>query len=311
MDVIFLILGLSLILGGANFLTDGAAVIAKKFNISEFVVGLTIVAIGTSAPEMVVSVISAIKGNGDIAVGNVVGSNIFNTFAILGICACIQPIELTPSNIRKDIPMGVFASVVLIIASYTGVISSLHGVIMAIIWFLIILYSIRSAKKIKANPPTTQKEEKRISLTLSIVYVVGGLGALIGGGELFLDSAVRIAEHFNISQKIIAITLVAGGTSLPELAASVVSLIKGKNEIALGNVIGSNIANIFLVLGISSAITPLSINGITIVDMLVALGGVVFVFITPFIFKRNHIDRPEGSFLIVCFVAYIYYTIIS
>lgn len=306
MDVFFLLLGLALILGGANFLTDGAAAIAKRFNISEFVVGLTIVAIGTSAPEMVVSVISAIGGNGDIAVGNVVGSNIFNTFAILGVCALVRPMELTRDNVRKDIPMGIIASLVLIGVSYSGVIHSPHGVAMVLIWFALMLYAIKGSK---VSNEGVEDSQKQMNPLLASVLVVGGLVALIGGGEIFLRGAVRIAESFNIPQNVIAITLVAGGTSLPELAASVVSLIKGKGDIALGNIIGSNIANIFLVLGASSAVTPLKILGITMVDMGVVLGGMLILLAAPFVFKKNQLGRPEAVIMLICFVAYIYYIV--
>ncbi|MFR9602928.1 MAG: calcium/sodium antiporter [Rikenellaceae bacterium] len=308
MDALFLLLGLALILGGANYLTDGAAAVAKRFNISEFVVGLTIVAIGTSMPEMVVSLLSALEGNGDIAVGNVVGSNIFNTFAILGVCALVRPMELTKENIRKDIPMGILASMIFIMVTYSGKINNLHGIVMTLIWFALMFYTIKSSKK-SFIPEEHDDSEGQISPLLSILFIVGGLGALIGGGQLFLDSAVKIAESFNIPQNVIAITLVAGGTSLPELAASLVSLLKGKNDIALGNVIGSNIANILLVLGVSSSVTPLHMNGITIVDTLVVLGGMIILFVAPFIPPKNRLGRVDAAIMLACFIIYMYTTI--
>lgn len=238
MNEILLVLGLVLILGGANYLTDGAAAIAKRLRISEFVVGMTIVAIGTSMPEMVVSVISAMKGNGDLAVGNVVGSNIFNTFAILGLCALIKPMMLTNDNIKKDIPMAIIASLILIGVSYSGTIHRSHGVIMLLIYFALMLYSIKSSNKNIDTYKESTSSDTIMSPLLAVLLIIGGLGALIGGGQLFLNSAVSIAESLNIPQNVIAITLVAGGTSLPEMAASLVSLLKGKNDIALGNVLG-------------------------------------------------------------------------
>ncbi|MFI3282347.1 MAG: calcium/sodium antiporter [Rikenellaceae bacterium] len=309
MNEILLVLGLVLILGGANYLTDGAAAIAKRLRISEFVVGMTIVAIGTSMPEMVVSVISAMKGNGDLAVGNVVGSNIFNTFAILGLCALIKPMMLTNDNIKKDIPMAIIASLILIGVSYSGTIHRSHGVIMLLIYFALMLYSIKSSNKNIDTYKESTSSDTIMSPLLAVLLIIGGLGALIGGGQLFLNSAVSIAESLNIPQNVIAITLVAGGTSLPEMAASLVSLLKGKNDIALGNVLGSNIANIFLVLGLSSSITPLAMNGITIVDMMVALAGVVMLMIAPFTFKKRYLGRIESLLLLCSFVAYMYYVI--
>ncbi len=310
MDILILLGGLALILGGANYLTDGSAAIAKRLNISEFIVGLTIVAVGTSMPEMVVSLLSAIEGNGDIAVGNVVGSNIFNTFVILGICAVVRPIDLTKENIRHDIPMGIFASVILLIATHSGYINRGYGVAMTLIYFALMYYTIRlSNKKLKSEPEVENDTEGLISPLLSIVFVVGGLGALIWGGNLFLGSAVKIAESMHIPQNVIAITLVAGGTSLPELAASLVSLLKGKNDIALGNVIGSNIANIFLVLGVSSSVTPLSLNGITIIDMCVVLLGSVILLVSAFTFKKDKLDRVEAVAMLAMFVGYMYYVI--
>ncbi len=310
MDILLLLIGLALILGGANYLTDGAAAIAKRLNISEFIVGMTIVAIGTSMPEMVVSVLSAIGGNGDIAVGNVVGSNIFNTFAILGLCAVVRPIDLTRENIKQDIPMGIFGSIILIMVTHSGVIFREYGIVMTLIYFSLMYYSIKRSKQVvKAQNIEHEQEENTISPLLSVGLVVGGLAALIWGGNLFLGSAVSIAESFNIPQNVIAITLVAGGTSLPELAASLVSLLKGKNEIALGNIIGSNLANIFLVLGVSSSVTPLMLNGITIIDMAVALLGVVILLISAFTFKKNQLDRIEAIIMLIIFGGYIYYVV--
>ncbi|MFI3291912.1 MAG: calcium/sodium antiporter [Rikenellaceae bacterium] len=312
MDTILLLVGLLLILGGANYLTDGAVAIAKRFEISEFVVGLTIVAIGTSMPEMVVSVISAIQGNGDIAVGNVVGSNVFNTFAILGLCAFVRPVYLSADNIRKDIPLGVIVSAILVLVAMPGYINRPHGMAMLIAYLALMFYSIRKGKTTtvdKDNQSPHQNSAPQMRMWLAVLLVIGGLAALIGGGQLFLDSAVRIAEYFGIPQSVIAITLVAGGTSLPELAASVVSLIKGKSDIALGNVIGSNIANILLVLGASSAITPLSLGGVTIVDVLVVLGGSLMLWVVPTVFKKNRLSRLESVIMLLVFVGYIYYIV--
>ncbi len=305
LDATLLIVGLALILGGANYLTDGSVAIAKRFGIPEFVVGLTIIAIGTSMPEMVVSLLSALHGNGDIAVGGVVGSNIFNTFGILGTCALIRPMAITQNNIRRDIPMGIFVSLLLVAVGLSGRIMRIEGVVLLLIYISMMYYTISGAKKGR-NP---NHSVERINIPQTIIFVLGGFAALIGGGEMFLNSAVNIAHKLNIPQNVIAVTLVAGGTSLPEFAASVVSLLKGKSDIALGNVIGSNVANVLLVLGTSAAVSPVMMDGITEVDMLTSLLGMIMLFISPFILKKMYLGRVEASAMLICFAAYLYYTV--
>ncbi len=309
MDILELIFGLILVLLGANYLTDGAAIIAKRVNISEFIVALTIVAIGTSAPEMVVSILSAIDGNTSIAIGNVVGSNIFNVYVILGICAVIQPIEFTKRNISRDIPIGIGASLLLLLTTYSGEISRLSGIIMLLLYAGTIIYSVYANR----NTPVATPEEApceapkaTTSIWLALIMVAGGLGGLIYGGDLFLGAATLIATKLGVAQNVIAITLIAGGTSLPELAASLVSLAKGKKDIALGNVIGSNIANILLVLGASASITPLQLGSITMVDINVAVGGMALLWLSSFTNKRYKLDRIEGVILLSIFAIYIY-----
>ncbi|MFI3306744.1 MAG: calcium/sodium antiporter [Rikenellaceae bacterium] len=309
--ILLLIAGLALILFGANYLTDGSAAIARRFNVSGFVIGLTIVALGTSMPEMVVSVVSALKGEGDIAIGNVVGSNIFNTLVILGICALFRPLPLTSLNVYRDIPLGIGASVALAVAAFSGSINRYEGVVLILLYIGMILYTIFNAKPSKEELELEEELEKSepISMWLALIFIVGGLSALIYGGTLFIDNAVLIAEVLHIPSNVIAITLVAGGTSLPEFAASLVSLIKGKSDIALGNVIGSNIANILLVLGFSSTLTPLTMGGITMVDIGVVVASSALLFLTAFTLGKYKIDRSEGAIMIVIFVLYIAYMI--
>ncbi len=306
-----LVVGLALILVGANYLTDGSAAIARRLNVSGFVIGLTIVAIGTSMPEMVVSVISAMKGSTDIAIGNVVGSNSFNTLIILGMCAVVKPLILTQRNVYRDIPMGIIASGLMVLFAMSGAISRTEGIIMFVLYLAMIIYTIRNGRPSKEEVAVEEELESapQMALWLSVVMVVGGLGGLIYGGSLFIDSAVGIAEMFNIPSNIIALTLVAGGTSLPEFAASLVSLIKGKSDIALGNVIGSNIANILLVLGSSSIFVPLTLGSITLIDMGVVLLSSILLFVSAFTLGKKLLDRSEGLILILLYVGYIYYTI--
>ena len=320
MDILLLIIGLALILAGANFLTDGSAALAQRFRVPEFIIGLTIVAVGTSTPELVVSVLSAIAGKSDVAIGNVVGSNIFNVFLILGLCALIRPLPLTAGNLRRDIPFGVATSLLLLVlamdswfkAGAVDRIGRLDGILMLVIYLLLMTYTIRATgRTAPADSPAdgSQPQKRPMAGWLMAVMIIGGLAGLIFGGELFLDSATALARRMGISESVIAITLVAGGTSLPELASSVVSLIKGKSDMALGNVIGSNIANILLILGLSATINPLTMGGITLVDLLVVLLSAVLLFLAAFTFRRRAVDRWEGVLFLVIYAAYIAYLV--
>ncbi len=334
MDILLLIAGLALILAGANYLTDGAASIALRFRVPEFIVGLTIVAVGTSTPELVVSVLSALKGNSDVAVGNVVGSNLFNVFVILGICALITPMALTRGNIRRDIPIGFGAALLLALFSadrflHLGTADRIgrgEGLFMVVCYIVLMIFTVRqSSREHRANPAAataastaattaattaaakTEKDEKPIALWLAIVMIAGGLAGLIFGGELFLNSATSLARRMGVSESIIAITLVAGGTSLPELASSVISMLKGKADLALGNVVGSNIANILLILGVSASIHPLSMGGITHADIGMVVLSSLLLFLTAFTFRRRMLDRWEGAIFLLIYIGYIGY----
>ncbi|WP_295880009.1 calcium/sodium antiporter [uncultured Alistipes sp.] len=320
MDIFLLILGLALILGGANFLTDGSAALAQRFRVPEFIVGLTIVAVGTSTPELVVSVLSAAAGNSDVAIGNIVGSNIFNVFLILGVCALIAPLPLTGGNIRRDLPFLTAVSVLLLLLTSdrllglgeVDAIGRIDGIVMLLLYIALIRYTIRTERRTAAlatQTTQTEKPQRSRSLWLIVVMIAGGLAGLIFGGELFLDSASAIARALGVSESVIAITLVAGGTSLPELASSVVSLLKGKSEMALGNVIGSNIANILLILGLSATIHPLTLGGITRIDLLTVLLSSVLLFVTAFTFRRKAVDRWEGAIFLVIYALYIGYLV--
>jgi len=316
LDILLLIVGLGLILAGANFLTDGSTALAQRFRVPEFIIGLTVVAVGTSTPELVVSVLSAIGGQSDVAIGNVVGSNIFNVFVILGVCALIRPVPLTAGNIRRDIPFGVLVSLLLLALAQDSLlckgaadrIGRLDGAAMLALYILLMWYTIRKTKRPEATAPT-EGSKAPMAAWLTAVMIVGGLAGLVFGGEMFLRSATSIARSLGVSESVIAITLVAGGTSLPELASSLVSLFKGKAEMALGNVIGSNIANILLILGVSATIHPLSMGGITVWDLLMVLLSSVVVFLAAFTFKRKAIDRWEGALFVAIYAVYIWYLI--
>lgn len=317
MEILLLLVGLGLILAGANFLTDGSAALAKRFRVPEFIIGLTIVAIGTSTPELVVSVLSTIGGQSDVAIGNVVGSNIFNVFAILGVCALIRPMALTADNIRRDIPFGMIASLLLVAlvsdsffaSGATDRIGRIDGIVMLLLYVLLVGYTIRITGRTEASTADTGTAAPRMHGALIALSILGGLAGLIFGGELFLDNATALARRLGVSESVIALTLVAGGTSLPELASSVVSLLKGKAEMALGNVIGSNIANILLILGMSATIRPLTPGGITLFDFGMVLLSALLLFIAAFTFRRKAIDRWEGVLFLLIYIGYIWQTV--
>lgn len=311
MEILTLLLGLGLILGGANYLTDGAAALAQRLRVPEFIVGLTVVAVGTSAPELTVSLLSALAGQSDMAVGNVVGSNLFNTLVILGLCALIRPVALTRENIRRDIPLGLGAALLLALLASDrtlglGAADRLgrgDGAAMLLLYAAMLWYTIRTTPR---PPRSDAPSAPGMRPWLMAAMIVGGLAALVWGGELFLGSATRIARAAGISEATIAITLLAGGTSLPELASSVVSLMKGKAEMALGNVIGSNVANILLILGLSASINPLTMGGITPADLGMTLLSALLLFLAAFTFRRRELDRWEGAIFLVIYGLYIW-----
>ncbi len=330
-DILLFIVGLALILSGANALTDGASSIAKRMKVSELVIGLTIVAFGTSAPELAVSAISAIKGSGDIALGNVVGSNIFNTLMIIGCTVLVRPLKVSRLLIKKEIPLCILASFVLILlcadateGCVAGGLSRTDGLVllcfMAI--FLSHTFSIAAGEEQKASVPAanggcgadaaTAAESgiKEMPLWRAILFSIGGLIFLIAGGESFVRGASGLARALGASESLIAVTIVAGGTSLPELATSVVAALKGRSEMAVGNVVGSNLFNIFLILGLSSTISPIKLAGIGAIDLgMVLLSSIVLWFVGVF-YKERTITRVEGALMIALYVAYTLYLIL-
>lgn len=319
MNILLLIGGLILILLGANGLTDGAASVAKRFRIPPIVIGLTIVAFGTSAPELTVSVSSALKGSADIAIGNVVGSNIFNTLMIVGCTALFAPIVITRNTLRKEIPLCILSSIVLLICANDvfldkaseNILNRIDGLLLLCFFVIFMGYTFAIASKPatieqQAEHPVIEEETEIKSLPWwkSILYIIGGLAALIYGGQLFVDGATGIARNLGVSESIIGLTLVAGGTSLPELATSIVAALKKNPEIAIGNVIGSNLFNIFFVLGCSASITPLHLSGITNFDLFTLVGSGILLWLFGLFFAKRTITRIEGGIMILCYVAY-------
>lgn len=316
-QILLLIAGLLLILLGANYLVEGSSSIAKKSGISEFVIGLTIVGIGTSTPEMVVSFMSAIKGNADISIGNIVGSNIFNTMLILGVTALISPLVITKTNLRRDIPMNIIATMLLILLGLNQTIFGIGSNTLSRIDGLILLslfayYLYTSFKNDSSEEESEEEGEiKLYSGLISAIMIVGGLAGLIFGGRLFVDSATEIAKILGVSDAFIAITVMAGGTSLPELATCVVAAAKKRGQLALGNILGSNVANILLILGGSSLINPLTLKGITPVDFGTMLIGSIFILASAYLFQKKKLDRIEGAILLLMEAGYMTWLIAS
>lgn len=312
-QILILLAGLLLILFGANYLVDGSSSIAKRFGISEFVIGLTIVGIGTSTPEMVVSFLSSFQGKADMAIGNIVGSNIFNTLTILGVTALIAPLTITKSNLRKDIPLniGVTTLLILIGMNFTifGIGEDKLSRIDGILLLLIFVWYLYSSFKSDTADQDEEGDIKVMSVPVSVLMIIGGLAGLIIGGKLFVNSATELAKMFGVSDKFIAITVMAAGTSMPELATCIVAALKGRGQLALGNILGSNISNILLILGGSALINPLSFTGMTTVDLGTVLLSSVFILLSAFMFKKKELDRAEGIILLLIEVCYMWYLI--
>ena len=314
LQIFILLSGLLLILFGANWLVDGSSSIAKRFGISEFVIGLTIVGIGTSTPEMVVSFLSSFQGKADMAIGNIVGSNIFNTMMILGVTALIAPLTITKSNLKKDIPLNIIVTILLIILGMNFTLfgkgedqlSRLDGVILLTVFAWYIWSSFRSDN---ADPEEDGDGIKEYKTGMSVLLIVAGLAGLIIGGRLFVNSATELAKMFGVSDKFIAITVMAAGTSMPELATCVVAALKGRGQLALGNVLGSNISNILLILGGAALINPLSFSGMTYVDLGAVLLCAIFILGSAYLFKKKQLDRFEGVILLLMVAGYMWYLI--
>ena len=310
MDIIYLIGGLLLILSGANGLTDGASSVARHFRISPIVIGLTIVAFGTSAPELAVSVSSALKGSADIAIGNVVGSNLFNTLMIVGCTALFAPIVISQNTLRKEIPLCILSSVVLLVCANDvllnhepeNLLSTTDGLLLLCFFVIFLGYTFSIAFQGKQEGETEEKVSQ-LPMWRSVLYIVGGLGALIVGGDLFVNGASGIARSLGASESVIGLTLVAGGTSLPELATSSCRPEEESGD-CHRNAIGSNLFNIFFVLGCSATITPLHFTGITNFDLLTLVGSGILLWLFGLFFAKRTITRIEGSILVLCYIAY-------
>lgn len=314
LSVALLLAGFVLLVKGADFFVDGSSSIAKFLKIPSIVIGLTIVAFGTSAPEAAVSIIAGINGSNDIAVGNVIGSNMFNLLVVLGVSAAIKPVAIDGQIIKKDYPFMLMATLALVLFSFLGggtekSISRIEAFIllalMAIFLYSVITSALRTRKE---NAAALEEDKPKYGIVKSIVFTVGGLAGIIIGGQLVVDNAEKIALRLGMSETLVGLTIVAVGTSLPELVTSIVAAKKGESDIAIGNVVGSNVFNILFVLAVSAAITPMNINEQSLVDLIIltAVTGLTYVFCVTL--KR--VNRAEGVILVLMYAAYMTYAIV-
>lgn len=321
--ILLLLAGLGLVILGAGWLVDGSTSIARRLKVSEFVIGLTIVGIGTSTPEMVVSFMGAVRGNADISVGNIVGSNIFNVLLILGVTALIWPMNMTAGNRKRDIPLNIGATLLLILMGMNkeifgvghNVLSRADGILFLVLFAVYLFISFRD----KPAFPSAPDGDRHMKTPVAVLAIAGGLAALIGGGRLFVDYATGIATRAAVSDKFIAITVLAGGTSMPELATCIVAAAKRKGQLALGDILGSNISNILLILGGSAVICPLSFDGrdpvtgafkpnatgMDYVDLGVLLLSAIIIWASAYTGHRNRLDRADAVMLLVLEIGYM------
>lgn len=323
LNALWIVVGVVLVLWGADRLTEGAVAVAERLCVPQIVIGLTIVALGTSMPELCVSVVSALKGTPDLAVGNVVGSNIFNALLIVGVAALVAPMTILRSTVFKDVPCALVASVVLLMMCQNDwVITRLDGAILFVFFLVFMRLTIKGATSAQPAPQAAQGEttqgqtaqeaaadeasaKQPMKGWLAGLWMVVGLAALIGGSNLFVGGATEVARALNVSDAVIGLTIVAGGTSLPELATSVVAAKKGNSGIAIGNVLGSNVLNILFILGLTGMISPMHIEGITNVDLYMMLVSTIMIWF--FSFTKYTIERWEGAVLVLTFGGYMWY----
>ena len=317
MDYLFLLVGLGLLLLSADLLVDSSVAIAQRARISNFLIGLTIVGMGTSAPELFVSISSALTGSGDIAVGNVIGSNICNTFLILGVAAAIMPFAIERETQRRDIPVGIIAMALFMALTYDSIfpgisentLSRVDGIFLLVVFFAYMCYVVvlksRNPQQTMADADEQTKSRfagKHPALLWTVA--VASLAGLIFGGNLFLDAAKNLARTWGMSEAVISITIVAVGTSLPELITVIVAACKKNAQLALGNVLGSNVFNCLMIVGVSSTIKPITVVGVTVVDFFVALVGALLTYVVIYTFGKHRFDRVEGFIFIAIYVGY-------
>ena len=306
LNVLFVLIGIVLVLWGADRLTEGAVGLAERMKVSQMVIGLTVVAMGTSMPEFCVSLVSALKGTPDLAVGNIVGSNVFNSLLIVGVAAMLAPMTILKTTVRKDIPFAVLASGALFLLCLDGYIGRVDAGFLLILFVFFMGVTLTTAKP---DGDAQTEAKKPMKPLVATAWLLVGLACLVFGSNLFVDGATTVAQAIGISDAVIGLTIVAGGTSLPELATSAVAARKGNSGIAIGNVLGSNVFNILLILGVTGVISPMTIQGIGFVDLSVLFGSMMLLWL--FSFTKYTITRLEGALLSSIYIIYVGYLIVQ
>ena len=307
-QVVLILVGFALLIKGADILVDGSSAIAKKLRISEIVIGLTIVSIGTSMPEMFVSTSSALQGSSDISIGNVIGSNICNLLLILGLSSIIHPVKFQKQTKIIENPMMILLSIIfLTMCNMDQDISRIEGIILLIIFIAFLIYTVIMGKRSQSEEivKTSLEEAKKVSVVKNVVFIILGIVGLKIGGDLVVDNAKLIATALKVSEKIIGLTIVAIGTSLPELVTSVTAAIKGDSDIAIGNIIGSNIFNMLFIVGVSATITPITYNVSYNFDMIILFIGMILMCIFPFIKPKDTFSRGNGIIFTILYAIYM------
>lgn len=307
MTYVLLIVGFLLLIKGADFFVEGSAAVAKKLRVPTMIIGLTIVAMGTSAPECAVSIAASIKGSNAMAISNVVGSNIFNLMVVCGFCALFTPLIVHAKTLKQEFPFSVLAAIVMLIAGFIGMtLGRIDGVILLVLFAFFLAWMVKSALNARANAEDIEEENiKDLGNLQCLLYIIGGIIAIVIGGDLVVDSATEIARTFGLSENLIGLTIVAFGTSLPELVTSAVAAKKGEVDMALGNVIGSNIFNILLVAGIAATVSPMAFLMENVIDLVILI--VMSIVVWSFASTKKKIGRAEGVFMLIIYVAYIVY----
>lgn len=319
MEILMLFLGLAMLLAGANYLVESSVAIAQRAKLSNFIIGLTIVGIGTSSPELLISVSSALNGHGDISLGNVVGSNICNILLILGVTAAISPFKIERNTLKRDIPFNIFTALFLVFlcldsiffGANSNAISRIDGIILMCAFAGYMWYTLKANKTPEEYEESANSSLSGKPLWFTIVIVAISLGVLLCGGQIFLDSTVSLARQWGMSKAVISLTIVAVGTSLPELVTSIIAAIKGNAQLALGNILGSNIFNALLIIGLSSTISPFEITGFNIADFIMLATSAILVYVTAFTLGKYKVDRAEGIIFVVIYIAYTAYLLIK
>ena len=301
LNILFIIVGIAAVLWGADRLTDGSVAVAQRMNIPQIVIGLTVVAMGTSMPEFFVSLTSALKGTADLAVGNIVGSNVFNTLVIVGVTAMVAPMNISRHTVERDLPFSMLASAMLLIFGLDNMVGRWESAILFMMFLLFMAYTLRTAAK--GTNEAEQAPTKAMNPWMAALWIVIGLVCLVVGSNIFVSGATELARMWGVSEAVIGLTIVAGGTSLPELATSIIAAKKGQSAIAIGNVIGSNVFNVFMILGATGLIKPMQTQGITLVDLSLLLISAVLLWL--FSFTRYKVERWEGGVLVLVFAAYL------